>query len=80
MTEPANTTRRTLLFAPCAYNLAETSRMIEIAKAVRVHPRASAAFDIGFISEGGAFERLIEENGFPVEKLEPRITVEKMCR
>jgi UDP-N-acetylglucosamine:LPS N-acetylglucosamine transferase len=80
MTEPANTTRRTLLFAPCAYNLAETSRMIEIAKAVRVHPRASAAFDIGFISEGGAFERLIEENGFPVEKLEPRITVEKIER
>jgi hypothetical protein len=27
MTKPANTTRRTLLFAPCAYNLAETSRM-----------------------------------------------------
>jgi UDP:flavonoid glycosyltransferase YjiC (YdhE family) len=80
MTDPAKTTRRALLFAPCAYNLAETSRMIEIAKAVRAHPRASAAFDVRFISEGGAFERLIQENGFPVEKSEPRITEEKIER
>ena len=74
------TAKRVLLFAPCAYNLAETSRIIEIAKAVRTHPHASAAFEIRFISEGGAFEPLIEENGFVVEKLNPRITQEKIER
>ena len=30
--------KRTLLFAPCAFNLAETSRMVEIAKAVARAP------------------------------------------
>jgi hypothetical protein len=54
--------KRMLLFAPCAYNLAETSRMIEIAKAVRTHPHASAAFEICSTSEGGALEPLIDEN------------------
>jgi hypothetical protein len=80
LTGAGPTAKRVLLFAPCAYNLAETSRMIEIAKAVRTHPHASAAFEIRFISEGGAFEPLIEENGFVVEKLNPRITQEKIER
>jgi hypothetical protein len=31
--EAAMTSKRMLLFAPCAFNLAETSRMLEIAKA-----------------------------------------------
>jgi hypothetical protein len=57
--------KRLLLFAPAAFSLAETSRMTEIAKGVRDHPRASEAFDIYFISEGGNFERLIEGLGFP---------------
>ena len=67
MTQPANTTRRTLLFAPCAYNLAETSRMIEIAKAVRAHPRVRR------LSTSGSFPRVarssarFEDNGFPME-------------
>ena len=43
--------KRLLLFAPAAFSLAETSRMTEIAKGVRDHPRASKAFDIHFISE-----------------------------
>jgi hypothetical protein len=30
-----------LLFAPCAFNLAETSRMVEIAKGIARHPTAS---------------------------------------
>ena len=68
----------TLLFAPCAFNLAETSRMVEIAKAVARHPAASRAFDIHFISDGGDFERLIESHGFPLTHMEPRLTPEKL--
>jgi hypothetical protein len=74
MTEDPRFSRRALLFAPCAYNLAETTRMIEIANAVRAGEGGDSAFEIRFISEGGAFERLIIEAGFPVERLEPRIT------
>ncbi len=72
--------KQTLLFAPCAYNLAETSRMIEIAKAIRAHSDTASAFNIRFISEGGDFEHLIEKNDFPVEKLKPQITEEKIAR
>jgi UDP:flavonoid glycosyltransferase YjiC (YdhE family) len=74
MTDRPRFSRRALLFAPCAYNLAETTRMIEIAKAVRASDGGDSAFDIRFISEGGEFERLITEAGFPVEALEPQIT------
>ncbi|MGD1107093.1 MAG: nucleotide disphospho-sugar-binding domain-containing protein [Terracidiphilus sp.] len=70
--------KRTLLFAPCAFNLAETSRMVEIAKAVAGHPVASHAFDIHFISDGGDFEQLIEKHGFALARLEPRLTMEKI--
>ncbi len=41
--------KRTLLFAPCAFNLAETSRMVEIAKASapsRGQPGLSSAFHL----------------------------------
>ena len=72
--------KRLLLFAPAAFSLAETSRMTEIAKGVRDHPRASKAFDIHFISEGGSFERLIEELGFPITRVEPRLTEEQIAR
>ncbi|MGO9325480.1 MAG: glycosyltransferase [Terracidiphilus sp.] len=71
-------TRRTLLFAPCAYNLAETSRMVEIAKAVARHPVASQIFDIQFISDGGDFEPMIEKHGFALTRLEPRLTKQKI--
>ncbi len=71
-------TKRTLLFAPCAYNLAETSRMVEIAKAVARHPVASQVFDIQFISDGGDFEPMIEKHGFALTCLEPRLTKEKI--
>ena len=70
--------KRALVFAPCAFNLAETSRMVEIAKAVARHPAASAAFDIHFISDGGEFEALIEKHGFPLTRMEPRLTREKI--
>ena len=71
-------TKRTLLFAPCAYNLAETSRMVEIAKAVARHPVASQVFAIHFISDGGDFEQMIEKHGFALTRLEPRLTKEKI--
>ncbi len=32
--------RQTLLLAPAAFNLAKTSRMVEIAKAIARHPAA----------------------------------------
>jgi hypothetical protein len=70
--------RKVLLFAPCPFNLAETSRMVEIAKGVRYHPMASQVFDVHFISDGGEFEQLIERHGFPLTRLEPRLTPEKI--
>lgn len=56
--------RKVLLFAPAAFSLAETSRMVEIAKGVARDPVASQRFEIRFISEGGDFESLIEDNHF----------------
>ena len=70
--------KKILLFAPAAFNLAETSRMVEIAKAIARHPVASQAFDIHFISDGGDFESLIEKHGFALTRLEPRLTKEKI--
>jgi UDP:flavonoid glycosyltransferase YjiC (YdhE family) len=74
MTQP----KRTLAFAPCAFNLAETSRMVEIAKAVARDPVASKVFDIQFISDGGEFESIIEKHGFALTRMEPRLTQEKI--
>jgi UDP:flavonoid glycosyltransferase YjiC (YdhE family) len=70
--------KKLLLFAPCAFNLAETSRMVEIAKAIKRHPGASKVFDVHFISDGGDFERMIEKHGFALTRLEPRLTKEKI--
>ena len=70
--------RKTLLFAPCAFNLAETSRMLEIAKGIARDPVGSNAVDIHFISDGGDFESLIEKHGFGLTLMEPRLTPEKI--
>jgi UDP:flavonoid glycosyltransferase YjiC (YdhE family) len=70
--------QRTLLFAPAAFNLAETSRMIEIAKAIERDSRASRVFRVHFISDGGDFERMIEKHGFALTRMEPRLTREKI--
>ncbi len=70
--------KRILLFAPAAFNLAETSRMVEIAKAVERHPEAAKVFEVHFISDGGDFERLIEKHGFALTRMEPRLTKEKI--
>lgn len=67
-----------LLFAPCAFNLAETSRMVEIAKAIERHPGAAGAFEIHFISDGGDFEGMIEKHGFALTRMEPRLTKQKI--
>ena len=70
--------RRPLLFAPAAFNLAETSRMVEIAKGVMRYPQARQVFAPHFISDGGEFESLIEKHGFPLTRLQPRLTAEKI--
>jgi UDP:flavonoid glycosyltransferase YjiC (YdhE family) len=59
---------RLIVFAVAGYNLAETGRHIEIAKACREH------FDILFLSYGGRYESLIEEAGFTLRKMEPRLS------
>lgn len=61
-----------IIFAVAGYNLAETTRMIEIAKACRGH------FNIIFMSYGGRFEGMIEEEGFSIERMEPRLTERKL--
>lgn len=71
--------KKTLLFAPAAYNLAETTRMIELAKGIADHSAAREIFEIQFVSEGGQFEHLIEEQGFSLKRIEPRLTEEKIA-
>jgi UDP:flavonoid glycosyltransferase YjiC (YdhE family) len=65
---------KTLLFAVAGYNLAETGRMIEIAREARED------FDVLFASYGGKFEQLIEDEGFRLVKMEPRLTAERLAR
>jgi UDP:flavonoid glycosyltransferase YjiC (YdhE family) len=78
VSENRTTPPKTLLFAPCAFNLAETSRMLEIAKGVARDPVASKVFQTHFISDGGSFEPLIEKHGFALTRMEPRLTPEKI--
>jgi UDP:flavonoid glycosyltransferase YjiC (YdhE family) len=59
---------RTILFLPITFNLAETTRALVIANAIKDD------FVCHFASYGGEFEPLIEEAGFPLTKLEPRLT------
>ncbi len=63
---------KTIVFAVAGYNLAETGRHIEIAKACR------DKFNIVFLSYGGAYEHFIEEEGFRLEKMEPRLSEEQL--
>ncbi len=65
---------KTLVFAVAGYNLAETGRMIEIARATRKH------FNVIFASYGGQFEQLIEGEGFLLDRMSPRLTQEKLAR
>lgn len=65
---------RTLIFAVAGYNLAETGRMLEIAKACK------SKFNIIFFSYGGQYEHFIQEAGFELKKMEPRLTKKKLDR
>ena len=65
---------RKLVFAVAGYNLAETGRMIEIAREAQKH------FEIIFASYGGQFEDLIEEEGFSLKRMEPRLSEKKLRR
>jgi UDP:flavonoid glycosyltransferase YjiC (YdhE family) len=65
---------KTIVFAVAGYNLAETGRMIEIARSARKQ------FNVLFASYGGQFEELIESEGFALEKMSPRLTEEKLAR
>lgn len=65
---------KTILFTPVTFNLSETSMAIEIAKAI------SGDFHCHFASYGGDFETLIEKEGFPLTKLEPRFTPQTIER
>ncbi|MCK4485872.1 MAG: hypothetical protein KAU38_03815 [Desulfobacterales bacterium] len=65
---------KTLVFAVAGYNLAETGRMIEIARAARKH------FNVIFASYGGQFEQLIEGEGFLLDRMAPRLTQERLAR
>ena len=69
-----NRKSRSLIFAVAGYNLAETGRMIEIAREARKD------FDILFLSYGGQFEVLIEKEGFTLKRMAPRLTQEKLDR
>jgi len=64
---------RTIIFAVAGYNLAETGRMLEIAGACR------GKFDILFLSYGGRYENLIEEQGFALRKMKPRLTDQQLA-
>ncbi|MFZ6026167.1 MAG: nucleotide disphospho-sugar-binding domain-containing protein [Chloroflexota bacterium] len=61
-----------IAFFAYAYNLAETTRAIEIAKAL-----LARGVEVRFFTHGGTHEGRITEAGFPLTKLSPLITPEK---
>ncbi len=64
---------KTLIFAVGGYNLAETGRMLEIARAYK------DTFKIIFASYGGRFEHFIKDEGFELRKMQPRLTEERLA-
>ena len=65
---------KTIIFAVAGYNLAETGRMLEIAKACR------GKFNILFMSYGGQYEHFIAEEDFELVRMEPRLSRKKLER
>ena len=63
---------KTILFFPITFNLAETTEAITIARAI------AGEFNCHFASHGGVFETLIEKEGFPITRLEPQLTPQKI--
>lgn len=64
--------RPILLFAPETFNIAETTRMIEVAKACQEE------FEPHFLGYGGQFMSLVQEAGFVFHHLQPYYTAEKI--
>lgn len=66
--------KKTIVFAAETLNLAEVTRMLEIAKVAR------RSFDCVFTSYDGARRnhRYIEAEGFPIRELTPTMTPEKV--
>ena len=62
----------TLIFAPETINIAETTRMIEVAKAVR------ATFRCVFFGYSDVYSHLIEQAGFEFRPMTPWLTAEKI--
>lgn len=56
---------KNILFGIVGWNIAETTRMIEVAKIFRDD------YTCHFFSYGGAFEHLVEEEGFTLHRLQP---------
>ena len=67
-------TLKRLLFAPVTWNIAETTRMIEVAKVCRDRFQ----FDCHFMGYGGDFVRLIAEAGFAYHPCEPQLTPQRI--
>lgn len=65
---------KTILFSPIAFNLAVVGQSIAMARAL------AGEFNCHFSSYGGVFESLIENEGFPLTRLEPRFTPRKIRR
>jgi len=63
---------KTIIFAPETINIAETTRMIEIAKQVRDE------FRCVFFGYSDVFSHLIEEAGFEFRRMTPWLTQEKI--
>lgn len=63
---------KAIVFAPETCNLAETSRMLVIARACKNQ------FTFLFTSYGGDFTHLVEDARFPLRKLNPQLTPEKI--
>jgi UDP:flavonoid glycosyltransferase YjiC (YdhE family) len=64
--------KRIILFGIVGWNIAETTRMIEIAKL------AAMDFEVYFASYGGQFNHLVEGSGFKLFNLEPTESPEKI--
>lgn len=63
---------KTILFAPETFNIAETTRMIEIAKAVRGN------FNCEFFGYSDIYSNLIEQAGFKFHRMKPWLTPQKI--
>lgn len=64
--------KETIVFAPATFNLAETSRMVEIAKELRT------TFDCQFFGFSDKYLELIKNNDFPFQLLDPVLSNEEI--